>query len=346
VKIPLFFRLFRSKLFFALIAISIPIVAQAGLFSFITASFSTTSAQERTEFNPTVQNMALLQAALNWDPNPSKGGGEINIVNGMALSADTGPTFWFSDGKSGANGGQISMYVVREGDSLSQIASMFNVTTNTIIWANDINGHIKEGQTLIILPMTGVRHIVVAGDTISSIAKKYGGDEVEILAYNKLSANSALSVGDLIDIPDGEIKTPTVAARSGSTGGSTATAGIQGTISQGYYMRPIRGGVRTQGIHGFNAVDLAAPAGTPIFASASGEVIISRNSGWNGGYGNYIVISHPNGTQTLYSHNSQNIVSVGQWVVQGQVIGYVGSSGLSTGPHLHFEIRGGPRNPF
>ena len=91
-------------------------------------------------------------------------------------------------------------------------------------------------------------------------------------------------------------------------------------------------------------MDLAAPTGTPILASAIGEVIISR-TGWNGGYGNYVVIAHSNGTQTVYAHNSSNIVYAGQTVVQGQVIGYVGSTGRSTGAHLHFEVRGA-KNPF
>ena len=80
-------------------------------------------------------------------------------------------------------------------------------------------------------------------------------------------------------------------------------------------------------------------------AAASGEIIISKNSGWNGGYGKYIVIKHNNGTQTLYSHNENNIVYTGQYVIQGQIIGYVGSTGRSTGSHLHIEVRGA-ENPF
>jgi murein DD-endopeptidase MepM/ murein hydrolase activator NlpD len=86
----------------------------------------------------------------------------------------------------------------------------------------------------------------------------------------------------------------------------------------GYYMRPIIGGRKSQGIHGHNGVDLAAPVGTPIYAAAGGSVIVSiANGGWNGGYGNYVVISHPNGTQTLYAHNSANLVSVGDKVSRG-----------------------------
>ena len=108
---------------------------------------------------------------------------------------------------------------------------------------------------------------------------------------------------------------------------------------------PLPGSLKTQGLHGYNALDFSAAYGTPVVASAAGDVIVVRNGGWNGGYGNYMVIRHGNGTQTLYSHTSQNIAYAGQSVVQGQVIGYVGSSGRATGPHLHFEVRGA-WNPF
>jgi murein DD-endopeptidase MepM/ murein hydrolase activator NlpD len=110
-------------------------------------------------------------------------------------------------------------------------------------------------------------------------------------------------------------------------------------------MRPVAGGKKTQGIHGYNGIDIGAPVGTPIYASADGEVIISRSGGWNGGYGNYVVIRHSNGTQTLYSHNSKNAVAVGDTVKQGDIIGFIGATGKATGPHLHFEIRGA-KNPF
>jgi len=150
-----------------------------------------------------------------------------------------------------------------------------------------------------------------------------------------------LAVGTTIIIPDGEESAPPTHATSGQPrfvrGG--------GPEIIGYYERPIRGGVKTQGLHGYNGVDLATPAGSPIYASAAGRVIISKSSGWNGGYGNYIVIEHNNKTQTLYAHNQSNLVAVGQTVVQGQVIGYIGSTGKSTGPHVHFEIRGA-KNPF
>jgi murein DD-endopeptidase MepM/ murein hydrolase activator NlpD len=150
-----------------------------------------------------------------------------------------------------------------------------------------------------------------------------------------------LVVGEEIIVPDGEIATPVVSVSSGSS------KSYGGPSYEGYYMRPVKG-VRSQGLHGNNAVDIAAPEGTPIYAAASGEIIISQEGGWNGGYGNYIVIKHSNGTQTLYAHNKSNAVSVGQKVSQGDVIGYVGHTGRTTGPtgnHVHFEVRGAA-NPF
>jgi murein DD-endopeptidase MepM/ murein hydrolase activator NlpD len=122
-------------------------------------------------------------------------------------------------------------------------------------------------------------------------------------------------------------------------------SGVKVTSGGGWLSYPAPGAVKTQGIHGYNAVDLAASVGTPIRAAAAGEVIVSKNSGWNGGYGQYIVIRHSNGAQTLYGHLSANSVGVGAYVSQGEVIGLMGNTGKSTGPHLHFEVRGAT-NPF
>jgi murein DD-endopeptidase MepM/ murein hydrolase activator NlpD len=112
-----------------------------------------------------------------------------------------------------------------------------------------------------------------------------------------------------------------------------------------YYSCPTTG-VLTQGLHGRNSVDIAAPVGTPLLASASGIVTISKSNGtWNGGYGNFVVISHDNGTQTLYAHMRNTVVAPGEKVYQGTKIGYIGVSGMTTGPHVHFEVRGA-KNPF
>lgn len=314
--------------------------AQAGFFSFLAEILRINSSRD-TSYSINSQTMPLLQAALNFDPNPSKGGGDITIVDDSALLPDSGPSGTLANIEEGQTSEQISIYVVREGDSLSQIAKIFNVSVNTIIWSNDIKrgSLITPGQTLIILPITGVKHTVKKGETIVGIAKKYKGDLDEILQYNGLTRESTLAIGDEVIIPDGEMAVPVY---SGST---SIARGTNVPTYSGYYLRPISGGKKSQGLHGYNAVDLATSYGSPIIASASGQIIIVRNYGWNGGYGKYIVIRHNNGTQTLYAHNSTNIVSQGQYVVQGQVIGYIGSTGKSTGSHVHFEIRGA-KNPF
>ncbi|NCT02113.1 peptidoglycan DD-metalloendopeptidase family protein, partial [Candidatus Parcubacteria bacterium] len=227
------------------------------------------------------------------------------------------------------------------GDSLSQIADMFGVTTNTIMWANDITkaSAIQPGDTLVILPIAGVRHVVKSGDTISTIAKKYEGDADEILSYNQLTAASDISVGETLIIPGGAMHVAPAKVAS------VAPVKISGASAVAGFTHPAPGSIKTQGIHGYNAVDLAGSAGSAIRAAAAGEVIVSKSSGWNGGYGQYIVIRHTNGTQTLYAHLMRNDVGVGAYVSQGQVIGGMGTTGKSTGTHVHFEVRGGS-NPF
>ncbi|MDP2641933.1 MAG: M23 family metallopeptidase [bacterium] len=286
------------------------------------------------------QTMSLLEGYLNINPTGT-GGAEIAIIDHIALEAGGGESEVFVDlGKSGT--GQISVYVVRQGDTLSEIAEMFGVSANTILWANDIksSSSIKVGQELVILPISGVRHVVKSGDTLKSIATKYKADLDDILSYNGLAADSKIKLGDVVIIPDGVISvTQTSLAKSSGSGSQSYPS------YSGYYLRPLIGGRKSQGIHGHNGVDIATPTGTPILASASGKVIISRSGGYNGGYGTYVVISHSNGTQTLYAHMSKNNVSVGQSIEQGQVIGAVGNTGKSTGSHLHFEVRGA-KNPF
>lgn len=282
------------------------------------------------------QNLPLLQAALNTNPDANIGGAEL-LVDNSALVAQDSPAGGLAENlKDRPSSDQISIYVVHKGDSLASIAKMFNVTVNTLRWANDLTGNtVSEGQTLTILPISGVRHVVKKGDTAKSIAKLYKADLDDIFAYNDISETTTLSVGDVVIVPDGEM------ASSGST---VKFVESSTQVQAGYYMRPVPGR-KTQGLHGHNGVDLGSPVGTPIVAAAPGTVIISRVGGWNGGYGTYIVIQHDNGTQTLYSHNSSNIVSVGDKVNRGQIIGYVGLTGKTTGAHVHFEIRGA-RNPF
>ena len=272
------------------------------------------------------------------------------MVDGMALLAQEGPSGTAADIENLPTNQQISVYTVREGDTLSGIAGMFDVSINTIIGANDIRGGvIKPGQTLIILPITGVQHTVVAGETLASLAKKYNSDAHGIAVYNDLADGQSLKVGTVLLIPNGVLSTPTPkSSQPSSTRGKTKQQllGGSGPAIEGYYRWPVAGGVITQKLHGWNGIDIGAPKGTSVYAAAAGTVIVAiGNGGWNGGYGSYVVIQHLNGTQTLYAHMSKVLVSPGSQVSQGDIIGKVGSTGKSTGSHLHFEIRGAT-NPF
>jgi LysM repeat protein len=318
----------------------IPASVHAGVFSSIANLWSEeVVAQEVTEvMNHSASYTPLLSATLNPDPQKAIGGGDVSFENGALIS--TGPVGADEIAAAG-NDGEISVYVVREGDALSQIAEMYGVTTNTILWANDLSSAagIQPGDTLVILPFVGVRHEVASGETLGSILKKYDANKEEVLNYNNLASADSLSVGDELMIPGGEMHTaPTRVVYAAPTKSSGSTGG-------GGLTHPAPGAVKTQGIHGYNSVDLAAGYGSAIRAAAAGEVIISKSNGWNGGYGQYIVIRHNNGTQTLYAHLSSNNVGAGAYVSAGQVIGGMGSTGKSTGTHLHFEVRGG-RNPF
>jgi murein DD-endopeptidase MepM/ murein hydrolase activator NlpD len=233
---------------------------------------------------------------------------------------------------------------VHPGDTLSEIAQMFDVSVKTIVWANDIvGGKISPGQVLVILPVTGIRHTVAKGETLASVSKKYKGDADEIAEYNGLE-DGKLTVGEVIIIPDGQIL-PQPTASSASSARTSPLRNAGGPHLDSYYTWPVNGGVITQGLHGYNGVDIGASIGTGVLASANGVVIVARDSGWNGGYGSYVVIQHDNGTQTLYAHMSAVLVSVGDVVVMNQNIGRVGQTGKATGPHLHFEVRGAS-NPF
>ncbi len=296
--------------------------------------------------------MPLLASAVNIDLHPPTGGGDISVVAGQALLPQEGPSGTAADLLDTPHASSISVYTVHDGDTLSGIAQMFDVSVNTIIWANDIKGHIiRPGDSLIILPITGLRYTVAKGDTLASVAKKFSSDAGDIAQYNDLADGAALTAGNTLIIPNGELTMPvsTTVAR-GSTSHQSASKepylGGSGPSLSDYFAWPVAGGIITQSLHGWNAIDIGAPRGTSIYASAPGTVIIAKqNGGWNGGYGNYIVVSHPNGTQTLYAHMSKVLASAGQVVAQGDVIGNVGATGEATGPHLHFEVRGA-QNPF
>ena len=319
-------------------------------------------------YNKNAQTMALLESPLT--PNQPTSASEtkmkykalVALVDDKALTNENSSVL---DGNAAEvddySSDRISLYTVRNGDTYEQIAKMYKVNVNTILWANDLKKGtaLKTDQVLVILPISGLKYTVKKGDTLKGIANTYKGDADEIANFNNLNTETVLAVGDEIIIPDieGKITLPqeskpaTVKKNKSKKDGSTGkvlvkeSSNVVHNDSSGFFTKPVVGGIRTQGLHGHNGIDLAASYGTPIIAAAAGQVVVSKVGGWGGGYGNYVVIQHQNGMQTLYAHMSEILVKVGDQVQQSEEIGKMGNTGDSTGVHLHFEVRGG-RNPF
>lgn len=282
----------------------------------------------------------LKPKAINFQSNTQ----DTNTINNDGTISVQSGTIRVSTEKEKVTDGIISLYEVKDGDTLKTLSDLFGINQNTIIWANDLKTKtIHPGQTLLIFPINGVEYKVKSGGTISDIAKKYKADANEIAEYNGLAIDTKLNSGDIVFIPDAEANIIT----SNKTSTSKSTPKYKNNIIAGYFMRPVSGCVKTQGLHGpyHSAVDLGCRVGTTVVAAADGIVIRSNSIGYNGGYGEVVIISHPNGTQTIYAHLSKINVVNGQSVKQGQVIGASGNTGRSTGPHLHFETRG-TGNPF
>ncbi|MCK9344702.1 MAG: peptidoglycan DD-metalloendopeptidase family protein [Candidatus Pacebacteria bacterium] len=320
--------------------------AQASVFSYF---WGKSDKSTETAFRSEAQNsqtISFLEGANNFDSKKAMGGGDITVVDDKALIAEVGPSGTMVDIESNNRQANVSLYVVRAGDTIAQVAKMFDLSVNTILWANDLapKAALREGQTLIILPVDGIQYTVKKGDTIQSIIKRHGGALDDILEINDLTSGAKLAVGDVLILPG---------ARESSSSAPVLTSPVRSSsklpVYSGYYTHPVPAGHKTQGVHGNNGVDYGAPIGTPVYAAASGVVIVSNfrtlSNPWFSGYGNYIIIEHPNGTKTLYGHLSSVFTPVGARVDKGQMIGEVGNTGKSTGPHLHFEVRGA-KNPF
>jgi LysM repeat protein len=282
--------------------------------------------------------------ALNTNKSLGQGGGQENnispsIVNQNSLLAYNPVNINYIE-DNGFERSQVLKYTVQPGDLLSFIASDYGVSVNSIIWANNLTDadSLRLGQILKIPPVTGVVHIVKSGDTIIKIAEKYGGEEENIISFNSLPKDGQLRVGAEIIVPDGKINTA-------YTSGSATARRFSYLANLGdYFMSPATG-YNWGRIHGRNGVDIANSCGTPIYAAAGGNVALSDSVGWNGGFGKVIKLIHPNGTETLYAHASRLLVENGAYVARGQQIALMGSTGRSTGCHLHFEVHGA-QNPL
>lgn len=240
--------------------------------------------------------------------------------------------------------GETTEYRVAEGDTVSSIAVKFGVTIDTIMWENSLKSvdAIKVKQILKILPVTGVRYKVKRGETIYSIAKAHQVDAQNIIDYpfNTFSNDETftLSAGQELIIPDG-IKPKEIILDTKQYAARTVAA-IPGVVGEGNFMWPTSGVISQRYSWYHRAVDIANHSNPAVVAAQGGTV---TSAGWNGGgYGNYVVINHGNGYSTLYGHmlNNSIVVKAGQAVKQGQKLGTMGSTGRSTGTHLHFEVKG------
>ena len=251
----------------------------------------------------------------------------------------------------------ILTYTVQAGDTLEGIGARFNLQPTTLMWSNkeieDSPDFLDIGQTLNIIPTNGIWYTVSANDTLDDIARRFKVKSEDIIGYelNNLQGKSNLLVGQKIIVPGGVKPLPVVAvaASSNSSGalrGGAFSGAAPRVAASGSFRWPTAGVLTQNYYYGHRGIDLGAGVGTPVMASDSGFI---SYAGWdNTGYGNLIKVNHGNGFETLYGHLSAFYVVPGQAVSRGQVIGAVGNTGRSTGPHLHFEVRQGgvQQNPF
>lgn len=305
----------------------------------------------------------MLASVVDWMPKESQNEAflspkdqieeksELLAVGGTCLKASGPVTVAHNQALGGAArnvdqgaGKEILEYQVQPADTLSSIAESFGVSLNTILWANDLseNSTILPGQNLTILPVSGVMHLVDKGESVSYLSQVYGAEMSEIRRFNDLPGDDKIVIGDLLIIPGGKPPVPSSRPALASPSGPSSAP-----VASSYFICPIPAPCNiTQGLHWYNAIDFSnGVCGQPVFASAGGTV---QKTGYDRYAGNYVRILHPDGVVTFYGHFSRYIVSPGQRVYQGQILGYIGNTGYTIGPsgcHVHFEVRGA-RNPF
>lgn len=243
---------------------------------------------------------------------------------------------------------EVIEYEVQEGDTVSTIADKFAVSQETILWQNDLTAtsKIKPGDTIEVLPVTGISHLVRKGDTVFSIAKRYDIDPQVIVNYPFNSyvndETFELAIGQVVIVPEG-VK-PSEIPSAPRIRNITPDAGT--VVASGQFVWPTQGSISQNFVYYHKGIDIANRGLPNVLAADSGTVVAS---GWSSyGYGNHVTIDHGNGFITLYAHLSQIYVNPGQTVARGNAIGKMGSTGRSTGPHLHFEVirNGVYLNPF
>lgn len=252
---------------------------------------------------------------------------------------------------------QVLTHVVAQGETVSGIAAKYGTDSATIKSLNDISDErsLRVGQQLKVLTVAGTVHKIKSGDTLWDIARSYQVALTAVYSANPGLQNSVLKLGQEIILPGAKpaVARQAVASRgssrsSGSTTSGQSSSGSSSSSSSSGFRWPVSGhitsgyGMRWGKLHA--GLDIGVPMGTSVKAAASGTV---SYAGWATGYGYLVKIRHSGGYETRYGHNSKLLVKVGQTVEKGQTISLSGSTGFSTGPHLHFEVRknGSPINP-
>ncbi len=288
----------------------------------------------------------ILEQSRQEDENTQS---QSSAVIGSAFAYGSDLSTLESEEVQRYRGGEVIIHRVNEGETLSTIAQKYGLEdVNTILWENNLekSTKLKPGQELRILPVDGVRHKVARGETIFTISKKYGLDEAEAqrivnYPFNEFKNDETfeLAIGQTLVIPGG-VKPAAVPSLPSSRFASTLTPNAGSVTAAGSFVWPAAGRITQRYSFYHKAFDIANKSGGSILAADSGTVIVA---GWidNSGYGNRVMIDHGNGFVTLYGHMSLIQVKQGQTVARGNVIGQMGSTGRSTGTHLHFEVRRG-----
>lgn len=252
---------------------------------------------------------------------------------------------------------EVKSYTVELGDSVFEIARNFKIKPETLLWANydqlnDNPDMVSIGMSLNIPPIDGVYYQWQDGDTVQSIATRFEAKIDDILNWsgNNLDLTEPTkSTGEWVMVPGGHrefrqwiipvIPRGAAGVSKSVYGAGACEGGYEGAFGSGGFIWPAGNHSLSGNDYwsGHLGIDIAAGEGAPIYAADSGVVVFS---GWaTGGYGNMVMVDHGNGYQSVYAHLSNASASCGRSVGQGQIIGYSGSTGNSTGAHLHFEVR-------
>ncbi len=369
---PLFRRLASHGVVLS-VALGAAAMASPSLFEFSSAPFSppslpdwpalvrTVAPVESITIDPGKLDVAVDAATPSDSPKPEPAKTIVTVAGN--LQKQTAPVTEAAapapEKKKDGSRDTIQQYTIQSGDTLSGIAEKFGLTTQSVIWANtfDNPNALPLGINIKVPPVSGVLHVVKSGDTLASIADRYKVEMSDIVGFraNKLADPNALVLSQEIMVPHGVKPIDALpATRLASTSPATTSAPgpAQPVPAQpqagGALQWPTYGPIFTFFSGGHRGLDISPPYGTPVYAAESGVVIEATTAYQYWAYGTTIIIDHGNGLQTQYSHLSALLVSPGQRVNRGDAVGRVGTTGVATGPHLHFEVHqsGAAINPL